>query len=273
MKEPMKTMFRKAYLSCVLLTACTDVLSAQSTGSPLRDARPTLSLSPAVVTARGSFSQTLAETLTLSNLTPNDFAFEMAANDVIIKDGGRIFVPAGETPHSIAESAVFSAKSGLVKPYTSMSVDVRFTIPAETDVRAVAAIFRGVNAVSQNASSVGLTASLGTLITFNLTNDVKVDAGPVHVTVGSDSANLSIAQPLTNAGSEPLLLDGVAAFLDSKGVLVAKAPFAVQRLLPGERLDFAAEYPGRLAAGSYRVLCSFRYEGKDLTHSTTFSVP
>jgi hypothetical protein len=241
--------------------------------APAPDNRPTVSLSPAVIMARGTFGQSLTEVLTLSNQTPRGFAFEMAANDVVVRDGKREFVPAGETPHSIAGSAVFSQRSGVVKPFSSASVEVRVTAPAETEIRAIVAIFRGTGAVGGGAGSVGLTASLGALITFNLSDKVKVDAGPVQVSPASDASNLRVAQLLTNTGGEPVLPEGVAVFLDSKGKLVGKTTFPMQRLLPGERLEFASEYPGRLPAGAYRVLCSFRYEGQDLTTSGTFDNP
>ena len=67
--------------------------------------------------AKGNFSQTLSQTLTLTNQTARDFAFEMVAEDVVIKDGKRVFVTAGETPNSIAASAVFTQKTVLVKPF------------------------------------------------------------------------------------------------------------------------------------------------------------
>jgi hypothetical protein len=236
------------------------------------DSRPTLSLSPAVVLARGHFGQSLTQTITLTNQTGTTFGFEMLAQDVVVRKGKRVFIPAGEAPHSIAQSAVFSLRSGEVKPFSSVSVDVRVTVPATTDIRAVVAIFRGTTAYVPQGSSVGLTASLGALITFNLTNDTRLEAGLVRVVRASASTNLSVEQSLANVGTEPVVPQGVAAILDSRGVLVGKMSFLPQRLLPGERLTFAAEYPGRLAPGTYRVLCSFQYEGKDLTSAGTFSV-
>ena len=44
-------------------------------------------------------------------------------------------------------------------------------------------------------------------------------------------------------------------------------------LLPGERLEFSAEYPGELPAGKYRALCSFQFEGKTQTTEAAFEVP
>ncbi len=230
-----------------------------------------VSLSPAVVMARGTFGQTLTQTLTFSNQTPSEFAFEMVANDVVVKNGKREFVPAGETARGIAATAAFSQRSGVVKPFSSASLEVRVTPPAETGVRAVIAIFRGT--AVPNGGTVALAASLGALITFNLSGAVKVEAEPVRVSPASETSNLRVAQWLANTGSEPVVPEGVAAFVDSQGKLAGKTTFPTQRLLPGERLEFAAEYAGRLPAGAYRILCSFRYEGQDLTTSATFENP
>ena len=54
---------------------------------------------------------------------------------------------------------------------------------------------------------------------------------------------------------------------------MAKAPFTPQRLLPGERLIFAATNPAQLAPGHYRTLSSFEFEGKVLTSAGEFTIP
>jgi hypothetical protein len=235
--------------------------------------KPSISLSPAVVMAKGSFRQTLSQTLTLTNQTARDFAFEMVAEDVVVKDGKRIFVTAGETPNSIAASAVFTQKTVLVKPFSSGSVDVRVTLPAETNIRAVVAMFRGTDKLPTSSGAVGMTASLGALITFNLTDDVKLKPEPVRVIPASETANMKIAQWISNTGTEPVLPEGAAAVLNSSGALVGKAIFDPQRLLPGERLEFSAEYPGELSPGKYRALCSFQFEGKTQTTEAAFEIP
>jgi hypothetical protein len=235
--------------------------------------KPSISLSPAVVMARGSFGQGLTQTLTFTNQTSRDLTFELAAEDVIIRNGKRVFVPAGETPESIAATAVFSQKAVLVKAYSSAAVDVRLTLPARTSIRAVVAIFRGTDVLSGSNGAVGMTASLSALITFNLTDNLRLQPEAVRVTPASDTANTTISQWIANAGTEPALPEGTAAVLNSSGALVGKANFAPQRLLPGERLEFSAEYPGDLAPGSYRVLCSYQFEGKTLTSEGSFEVP
>jgi hypothetical protein len=251
---------------------------AQNPPTPLQPApdttsKPSISLSPAVIMAKGSFGQGLTQTLTLSNQTGRDFAFELVAEDVIIKDGKRVFVPAGETPNSIAVTAVFSQKTVLVKPFSSASVDVRLTLPAQTNIRAVVAMFRGTDKLPTSSGAVGMTASLGTLITFNLTDNVKLQPEAVRVNPASETANMSIAQWISNSGTEPALPEGTAAVLNSNGGLAGKAIFPAQRLLPGERLEFSAEYQGDLPPGNYRALCSFQFEGKTLTSEGSFEVP
>src|SRR5438270_5436668 len=235
--------------------------------------KPSISLSPAVIMAKGSFGQGLTQTLTLTNQTGRDFAFELVAEDVIIKDGKRIFVPAGETPNSIAATAVFSQKAVLVKPFASATVDVRLTLPEQTNIRAVVAMFRGTDKLPTSSGAVGMTASLGTLITFNLTDNVKLQPEAVRVNPASETANMAIAQWIANSGTEPALPEGTAAVLNSSGSLIGKTVFPAQRLLPGERLEFSAEYPGELPPGSYRALCSFQFEGKTLTSEANFEVP
>jgi hypothetical protein len=234
---------------------------------------PSISLSPAVVMARGSFGQGLTQTLTLSNQTSAEFVFDLVAEDVLVKNGERVFIPAGETPRSVAATAVFSQKTIVVQPFTSASVDVRLTIPPETDVRAMVALFRGTNRFQTSSSAVGVTASLGALLTFNLTDNLKLDPQTIQVKPATASSNMVVSQWIRNTGTEPALLEGTAVVLNASGILVGRMAFQPQRLLPGERLEFAAEYAEQLPSGGYRTLCSFQFEGKTLTTDAAFQVP
>lgn len=258
---------------CVSLFAQTDTSSPTiMRRGPAPDEKPAITLSPAVIMIKGQFGAATTQTLTLTNRTAEEFAFEMIAQDVVVRDGQRVFVNAGELANGMARSADFSVKSGVVKPFTSVTVDVRLTIPKQTDVRAVVAIFRGTHEMSKGKNAVGMIASLGTLITFSLTDGMALTPAAVKVTANRAEANVTIAQPIANSGTEPVVPQGVAAILNRNGTLVAKSTFEPQRLLPGERLTFTTEYSGRLAPGSYKVLCSFEYEGKELTSSGTFDI-
>ncbi|HEX7284945.1 MAG TPA: hypothetical protein VF532_02120, partial [Candidatus Angelobacter sp.] len=173
----------------------------------------------------------------------------------------------------IAATAVFSPKSILIKAHTSGSVEVRLTLPPETNVRAVSAMFMGTDKFQTSTAGVAMTASLAALITFNLTDGIKLQPESAKIAPATASDNMKITQWLANTGTEPALPEGTAAILNAKGALVGKATFAPERLLPGERREFTAEYPEQLPPGDYRVLCSFQFEGKTLTTQAEFKVP
>jgi hypothetical protein len=240
--------------------------------SSVPPARSSISLAPAIVMVQCKFSQSYTQVLTLINQTQQNFEFEMVAQDVVVRGGKRAFVLAGETPGSIAATAVFSQKQMVVKPGQTASVGVTFTVPSETPLRAVVALFRGLNKVS-SGGPVMMTASLGALFTFTVSDNFQIEGSPVAVSAQSSTANLAISQVLTNTGSEPVIAGGIAALLDQAGTLVGKASFEEQRLLPGERLPFRAEYPTELKSGRYRVFASSHYEKKVITNSRGFAVP
>jgi len=245
--------------------------SASDAGDKPPD-QPSLSLSPAVVPAKGGFGQSIAQTLTLTNHTAMELAFDMTAEDVIVQDGKRTYVPAGEVPGSIASTASFSSKIVLVKPYSAATVEARFTIPQGSSLRAVVAIFRGVNKIPTGEGAVSMTASLGTLVTFTMSDKFDVASDALQVAPQSESSNATFSQWLTNTGSEPIVPGGVVAVLSESGKLVSKAEIVPQRLLPGEKLEFKAECPSQLEPGKYRVLASYKFEGQTVTKAGEFQV-
>ena len=74
-------------------------------------------------------------------------AFEMVAKDVIVRNGRRVFVSAGDLPGSIAATAVFSQKLVTVNPGQLASVDVTVTIPPNPSGRAMVAYFQGTTRI------------------------------------------------------------------------------------------------------------------------------
>jgi hypothetical protein len=230
-----------------------------------------ISLVPAVVTLEGAGRQAYTQTLSLTNHTTRTLAFEMMALDVITREGVRTFVPAGELPGSIAATAIFSTPTVSVPPQATVSTDVTLTFPPGTAIRAVAAGFRGLTQVTR-ADGVQMTGSLACLITFSTTGAPEVSGAPISVTPQSDTSNLTIAQDLQNTGAEPVVPRGAVALLDGHGRLVGRLPLESQRLLPGERLPFVTQFPGRLAPGLYRAVLSVEYAGRVLTATQDFTV-
>lgn len=243
----------------------------QGQGAKTRFDLPAISLSPAVIETRGSAGQSVTQEMTLNNTTGATLNFELKAFDVICRDGKRVFVPAGELPGSIAATAVFAPKTVVALPSINALAKVTVTPPPGTTIRAVVAMFVGTDRLG-GPNSVGMTASLGMLITFTLSDQFNLVSEPIHVIPQTDTANLTFSQWMTNSGEEPFAPSGVAAILDAGGKLVGKVQITGQRLLPGERLEFKAEYPTQLDPGHYRVLASYQYEGKTKTDSAEFTV-
>lgn len=258
----------RAQRALALLLLIAGVLTAL----PAR-AQMSLSISPAVIMAKGTLGQSLTQRLTINNQTSNVYRFEMIAEDIVVRDGKRVFLPAGEAPNSIAATAVFSPKELIASPNSSNSVTVTVTLPPATTIRAIAAVFHATSSVDPKTGSLGLVASMGTLITFNLSNNVAISGGDVQIALPTDTTNLAFTQELTNTGAEPVLPTGVAAILNDQNRLVGKASFAVQRLLPGEKLSYKAEYADLLKPGHYHALCTFQYDGQTETKQVEFSIP
>jgi hypothetical protein len=230
----------------------------------------TLSLSPAVVMLHGDHGQSTTQTLTLHNGTSRLVSFYLLAEDVVIRDGKRVFVEAGSITGSIASTAVFSQKHVDVEAGATATIDVTVTLPPGTAQRAIVAMFRGTNTVMNG--NVPISASLGTLLTFSVTDDLKLTTSPIAAHPQTATANLGFTQACTNSGREPFVAKGVLAVLDAKGTLVGKSELQPHRLLPGESADLGGEFAGDLGAGKYRLFVTYDYDGKTLNNSAEVEV-
>lgn len=280
----MKSICLLTVSACLLAAAGLGAAQVQSAPPPAPEAvpasaavpaaepsRPTIALAPAVVMLRGKPGQSATQTLTISNQLAVEMMFEIEAQDVVVRDGKRVFVPAGQTPSGIAAGVVTAPATVVAKAGQSASVNVTLTAPSGTSQRAIVVFFKS-KLPSAGKEQLGFGASLGALITLNLSEDVKVLSGPMTATPQTASANLSLSEELENTGAEPVIPKGVVAILDERGKRVAKASFDSHRLLPGERAVFKVDSPAFLAPGRYRALSSFEFEGKVLTNVGEFTV-
>jgi len=135
--------------------AGTGQLDAAPEGAPA----PSLTISPGVIMVQAQPGQSTTQDISISNLTPVEFRFDLEAMDVAVRDGKRVFVPAGEMPGSIARTAVFSPPSVVVQPGSSATVQVTVTIPENPAMRAIVAVFRS-NTKVQARNGFAMTASL-----------------------------------------------------------------------------------------------------------------
>jgi hypothetical protein len=237
----------------------------------LRPPDPSLALSPGVIMVKAQPGASSTHPMTITNLTYNRFKFVLEAYDVVIRDGKRAFVPAGETEGGIARSAVFEPSTVELNPGESAIVNVTLTVPAEPSVRAVVAIFHGQTAL-QGKGTVMFTGSLGTLITYNLSEKINVRLGAPTISPQTEDSNLAVGEEVRNVGQEPVVPKGTVAILKSSGGLVGRVAIQPHRLLPGERFDCSVEYPHSLRPGKYRAMVSLEHEGGVQTSSVEFEV-
>lgn len=230
----------------------------------------TLSLSPAVVMLRGDHGQSTTQTLRLLNGTSRPFSFDLIAQDVVAQDGQRTYADAGMVPGSIAATAVFSQQHVEVPAGQAVTVDITVTLPPDTKLRGVRALFRGTNRIM--SGNVPMLASLGALLTFTVTGEISMSAEPLVLRPQSTSANLGASHTCTNSGREPLVAKGVMAIVDARGALVGRSALPPHRLMPGESANLGGEYAGELDPGQYRVLVTYDYEGQTLTRSADLEV-
>ena len=229
-----------------------------------------VSLSPAVIMLRGEAGQSTTQTFLLRNGTSRALSFDVLAQDVVVRDGKRVMLDAGAIPGSIAATAVFSQRRVKVAPGERIAVTATFTIPPKTSTRAVIALFRGTDKIK--TGSMTASASLGSLLTFALSNETALTADALRVQPPTATSNLAIAQTCTNSGSEPLVAKGMIAVIGADGRIAGKSALQPRRLLPGERAQLDTRYGADLKPGRYRVLVTYDYEGRALTQSTEITV-
>lgn len=230
-----------------------------------------ITLWPAVVPLAGNYGQSVTEVLTLRNDTDFPLDFTLEARDVVVRDGARVFVEAGQLADSIAASAVFTPRTLRVAAHSSSAATVTLTLPAEMQHRAVVAYFRGITPVPSGRQQAFL--SLGSLFTFTVSDHVSIAAGVLEADPPSATSNTRLQSVLVNDGEEPVVPTGMAVILNADGRLAGKAPFAARRLLPGETATLVADYPGELPTGSYRTVATFDIAGRALTLTGSLDVP
>ncbi len=175
----MKLKSRLAFISCAALCS---IAGAQTAAVPASGEsgvpRASIALSPAIIMVRCKPGQSTTQTLTIVNHTADEVRFNLETEDVVVHEGKRSFSPAGRIANGIASSSVASPAAVVVKAGEEASVQVTFTLPPGTEQRAVVTFFRGV-VVHADKGAIGLGASLGTLITFNVSSDYRVESGPL----------------------------------------------------------------------------------------------
>lgn len=235
-------------------------------------ASDTITIAPASLSLKGSAGKMHTQNFKVSNLTGTSYSFKVDIADVIVENGQRRFVPAGQTANSIAALVTPLRTELKLAPGEEAVVPVTFVMPAESHIRAVAVFFHGVpDTVAPTQRRILL--NLGAVVDFSMSNEVVLNSISLDVAPQTATTNTVIRQQLANVGPEPTIVKGVAAFLDESGKLVAKAALSQKRLLPGERNSVMAEFAGTLAHGRYRVVSSLEYSGETMTRTAELVIP
>lgn len=227
-----------------------------------------VTLSPAVVPLGGHAGQSWTQHLTIQNSSTQALAFKLIAKDVVVRDGERLFVDAGELPVSIAATAVFSRPDVTLRPGDEQSVDVTLTLPARATHRAIVVLFKGTNRLAS-----GATVAIGSLITFDLAGRASISPGEIAAAPPTASTNASFTLTADNDGSEPSILRGAIAVVGAEGVFAGKMTLQPRRLLPGEHAMLVADYPGELPRGRYLVVATIESGKRSWTRRTELVVP
>ena len=244
--------------------------AAQVTNAEMNSS-PSITLTPAVIMVKAKPGQSFTQELKLWNNTIYELSFHLEAEDIVVRDGKRVFVPAGEIEGSIARSAVFMNDDVVAMPNSSVSTRVTVTLPAAPGPRAIACVFMGTTPL-RTRDSLAMTASLGALVTFTIDNDFHLENQPLQVLVDTDAKSLNFRQRVTNTGSDPIVPKGVIAVTNESGRLVARLPVSGQRLLPGESLEFTAEHAGLPKTGKYKAMLLMQHENALFSNAAEFTI-
>ena len=266
MISPRTLIFYFLLFTFMLQTAAFAIQGVSSDDHP-----PSISLSPAIIMVKAKPRQSFSQELTLYNNTITELTFGLEAMDIVVRNGKRVFVPAGEIEGSIARNAVFSRSTLLVLPGSSATTTVTVTLPPSPGTRAIACVFVGRTAIGSK-NSLLITGSLGALVTFSIAEDFHVTSQPIQVVTDQDSSSITFSQSMTNVGTDPVVPSGVIAVVDASGALVARLPIPVQRLLPGETQEIKADYPNSLKSGKYRVTFLMENQSAFFSNAAEFSI-
>jgi hypothetical protein len=240
--------------------------------TPLLHAAGTITITPASLSLKGQAGKMYTQNFKVANITDVTYTFKIDVADVLVEEGKRKFVPAGQTPLSLAATVTAARGEVVLAPGQDAVVPVTFIMPAESHIRAVAVFFHGVpNQVAPNTKRIFM--NLGAVVDFSLSNEVMLDSQPLEISPQTATTNTVVQQELSNVGPEPTIVRGVAAFLDQSGKLVSKSAFEQKRFLPGERNAIHAEFAGTLPPGKYRVISSLEFSGQTLTKTADLTIP
>src|ERR1044071_2304562 len=90
--------------------------------SAITHAQSLITISPAALSLKGHAGQSSTQNFKVSNLTDTLYSFNIEVTDVLVENGARRFIPAGQSAGSIAALAVLPVKHVELQPGQETSV-------------------------------------------------------------------------------------------------------------------------------------------------------
>jgi hypothetical protein len=179
------------------------VKSTAGTAGPSVD-RQAISLTPTLSAITCEPGRSAKQTLTLLNDTPNELSFEVVVNDLVVRDGKAVFLPAGAALNGIAATAVFAEKYFNVKPQQTKRISIEFTVHPQTTSRGILVMLQGTDKLAFGKATV--TANLGAVITIDAPESAAAGLDGVGAGPSAGKDDFSLSQWAADAASSSLAM-------------------------------------------------------------------
>ena len=180
-------------------------------------------------------------------------------------DGNKDFGPPGTFPRSAADWIRFRPQQLEVAPGKTVIVDYTITVPQDTtlDGGYYAVLFfesmiSDPTQAEEDSVAVKYAARLGSLFLVEIDKTVRREATLKDVQVTFDAATpLRIQGTLSNEGNVSLKCSGTFHVMSSQGMVTARGELPLRYVWPGNQVPFQAEWPGKLASGTYSTVATY----------------
>jgi hypothetical protein len=180
-------------------------------------------------------------------------------------DGNKDFGPPGTFPRSAADWIRFRPQQVEIAPGKTAVVDYSITVPQDSTLDGgyyAVLFFESMIADPSQAEAdsvaVKYAARLGSLFLIEIDQTVRREATMQGVQIAVDAAlPLRLKGSLSNEGNVSLKCAGTFHVMSAQGMVAARGELPMRYAWPGNKVPFEAEWPGKLASGSYSVVATY----------------
>ncbi|MFH0839932.1 MAG: hypothetical protein V1883_02820 [Candidatus Omnitrophota bacterium] len=222
-----------------------------------------INVSPPSVRLSISPGETRSGTITVENKSDSPMDMRAYAEDwVYEKSGGKQFAPAGTTPLSCAKWISTHPQKFRVEANSRIGVQYTISVPADASGGHYAVIFFE-SIVSEGEATSGnmmvrFSGRIGTIIYQESEGRIDRKGEITSFTCGRPDQNspLTINLTLKNEGNTHIIANGVMSIIDKDGNVFGRKELGPINTLPGDTMDYKAEWLGELNEGTYDVIAT-----------------